>query len=233
MKRTVRSLLPILAALITLPLHAQPNIEIGGGNKFDLGDIYRGAVVNRKVTVKNTGSGTLILDKLEASCGCTGAVTSNDHIAAGDSGSILITFNSKNFTGDIHKTVTVNSNAAENPRLVIEFTAKVIDEILMTPQEIWFRDAEVGKTASLTIAVRNFGHEDLQLTGFRCQLPGFTMKLPTKPIKPGKEDKIIAEFVPAKASGFITDGVFITTSNPRRSEIFIPVYGNAKEFKFQ
>ena len=59
---------------------AQPKIQVVGGTKIDLGSIYRGAVVERKVMLKNIGSDTLVVSRVDPSCGCTGTVVSNDHI---------------------------------------------------------------------------------------------------------------------------------------------------------
>jgi hypothetical protein len=45
--------------------------------------------------------------------------------------------------------------------------------------------------------------------------------------------KIVAEFTPTNAMPVISDAVFLLTSNPRQAEIYVPVFGNAKEFKFE
>jgi hypothetical protein len=222
-----------LCPILSLPLSAQPRLEIAGGNKFDLGRINRGSVVERKVELKNIGNETLVLEKVEASCGCTGTVVSKDQIPAGQTGTVLITFNSKNFSGPVHKSVTVRTNIPDAPPAVIEFTATVFDEIVLNPQQFWFKDAEVGRTASLTITVRNDGEDNLTLSGFRTTLQGFSMKLPQGAIKPGQEAKIVGEYAPKNESPVISEGVFVKTSNPRQPEIFVPIYGNAKVFKFE
>lgn len=212
---------------------AQPKIQVVGGTKIDLGSIYRGAVVERKVMLKNIGSDTLVVSRVDPSCGCTGTVVSNDHITAGKTGTLLITFNSKNFTGPVHKSVTINSNATDEPRTIVEFTATVIDEIVLAPPQLWFKNAEVGKAAVLTLSIKNGGKDDLKLTGYRTQLQGFALKFPSEAIAPGKTAEVIAEFTPARVIPVIGDAVFLGTNNPRQPEIYIPIYGNAKEFKFE
>jgi hypothetical protein len=221
-----------ILALAAAAATAQPKITMLEGSTFDLGSLYRGSVAERTLTIKNVGSEELVLGRVEASCGCTGAVVSNDHIPPGKTGKLQITFNSKNFTGAVHKTVTVSSNDPETPRALVEFTAMIIDEIVVAPPQFWFKDAEVGRVSSVTITVRNGGNEPLRLTGFRTQLAGMTITLPTNPIEAGKTGQVTATFKPPAAVPIVSDGVFLTTTNPRQPEVFVPIYGNAKEFKF-
>jgi hypothetical protein len=224
----------VFVVLVTTPgLFAQPKIEVVGGTKLDLGSIYRGAVIEKKVVLKNSGSATLEVGQVEASCGCTGAMVSESKIEPGSTATLRITFNSKNFTGNVHKTVTVNSNASNEPRQVIEFTAKIIDEISMSAAQFWFKDAEVGRKATVSVVVTNNGTEPLKLTGTRSSLAGLTVSLPKGPIEPGKTGTITADFVAEKALPILSDGVFIQTNNPRQPEVYVPVYGNVKEFKFE
>jgi hypothetical protein len=211
----------------------QPAIQITEGRKFDLGTILRGTVVEHKLTVANTGKELLELGEIEASCGCTGTVISRRSIRPGESGTLSIAFNSKNFSGKVHKTVAVHSNATNEPRLMIEFTAVVLDEILITPAHLWFKDAEVSRKSRLSLKVTNNGKEPLRLTGWRCQLAGFTLSVPSEPIDSGKTADVVVDFTPAKVATIISDGLFLMTSNPRQPEVFVPIYGNAREFKFE
>jgi hypothetical protein len=211
----------------------QARIDIPEGAKFSLGKIYRGEVAERTLTLKNTGSDTLRVRRVDASCGCTGTLVSSQQIPAGTSGTLHISFNSKNFSGPVHKTVTISSNAANMPEMVVEFTADVIDEIVITPQQFWIKDGEVGRTTRLTVRIRNNGSSPVSIRSFRTALEGFVLKLPADPLAPGIEEELVAEFTPKKAAPFLAEGVYLVTTNPHRPEIYLPVYGNIKEFKFE
>jgi hypothetical protein len=224
------------AAQATLPTPGsglQPAIQVVENRTFDFGELLRGTIAEKKVLIKNTGNEVLQLENIEASCGCTGTAPSQRSIPPGQSAVISISFNSRNFTGKVHKTVTIHSNAANEPRVVIEFAAYVIDEILLEPAHFWFKDAEVGRTSRQVMSIRNNGKEPLKITGWRCQLAGFKMTIPGEPIEPGKNAEVVAEFTPEHVSAILSEGMFLTTSNARQPEIFVPVYGNVKEFKFQ
>lgn len=230
MKNMVRVL-----ALLMLAIggYAQPKIEVVGGSKLDLGSINRGKVVDREVTIKNTGTEALSLGRIEASCGCTGTLLSSDNIPPGKTGTMKITFNSQNFSGPVHKTVTINSNDPNSPRTVVEFRATVVEEVMIQPAQIWFRDAEVGRVSTFKLTVRNGGSESLSLKGFRTQLAGFSLRLPEASIEPGQAAEVVAEFKPGEARPVLSDGVFLATSSKNQPEVFIQIYGTVREFKFQ
>jgi len=222
-----------IASISVLPATAQPKLEVLEGLKFDLGKIDRGTLANKRLILQNVGDQKLTLGNVEVSCGCTGTVVSNKELNPGDTTSLLITFNSKNFTGAVHKSVTINSNSADAPRTVVEFTATVIEDLAFSPMQFFFKDAEVGRKCTATIKVKNESTKELLITGFRTQLPDFTVKYPPEPIAPGSTIDLVAEFTPKKAAPVLSDGVFITTSSQIQSEVYVYVFGNVKEFKFE
>jgi Protein of unknown function (DUF1573) len=232
MKRQI-TLCLLLTVLALCRADGQAKIDIPGGTKLSLGKIYRGEVVDRTLTLKNGGSDTLHIRRVDASCGCTGTMISSQQIPAGTEGTLRISFNSKNFSGPVHKTVTISSDASNTPELVVEFTADIIDEVVFTPQQFWIKDGEVGRTTRLAVKVKNNGASPLTFRSFRTALEGFVLKLPASPLEPGSEVEVGAEFTPKKAVPFLAEGVFLTTTNPHQPEIYLPIYGNVKEFKFE
>lgn len=217
---------------VVCSLYAQPKIQVAGGNKFDFGDIHRGQKVERKVIIKNTGNELLELGKVDVSCGCTGTVVTNGSIPPGKTGEVLITFNSTNFTGKIHKTVTVNSNAPAGPT-VVEFEGNVIQEIAVEPQQFWFKDAEVGRVNSSKITLTNNSAEPVTLTSYQSSCHGFSLALPKEPIKPGSSVELIATLKAEAASQVLNESVSIKTTNKNEPDVYVRIFGSVKEFKFQ
>ena len=220
-------------SISSLSAVAQPKLVIVEGNKFDLGKIDRGVVATKRLTLKNVGNQKLDIGNVEVSCGCTGTVVSKKELKTGDTTSLLITFNSKNFNGPVHKTVTVNSNSEGSPRTLIEFTATVIEDLSFTPMQFYFKDAEVGRKSTATITVKNESNKELMITGYRSQLEDFVVKYPPKAIAPGESMQLTAEFTPRKAVPVLSSNVTITTSSQTQSEVYIYIFGNVKEFKFE
>lgn len=231
-----KSVFLVTIALLALPLFtafAQPKLEVVGGTKIEFGDIERGAIAERKVTLKNTGNQTLVINKVQASCGCTGTLVSKEEIPPGKTGEVKITFNSSTFSGPVHKTVTVISNSPGNDREVIEFSAKVTQEVSVTPAQIWFRDAELGKTTTISLTVKNDGKEPLGITGFRSTIEGVILSLPAKQIQPGTSMEIEGIFKPTTIKQVISDNLILKTTSKKQPEVTVPLFGSVKEFKFQ
>ena len=226
----------IFIVVFTIPISsslAQPKISVIGGTKFNLGTVDRGQVAQKKVTVKNIGTDTLILGNVEVSCGCTGTVVSNSRLGPGKSGEVQISFNSSGFSGEVHKSVTINSNSSDNPKTVVEFTALVVEEVLLEPRALYFRTSQMGKVDTFSITVRNGGKEDFQVTGYNATLAGLTLNVPKEPVHPNETVRISGEFNPKEAKNVITDNLIIQTSSKKQPEITIPVLGAVKEFQFK
>ncbi len=231
----MRTKLVVLTLMVTaaVSLFAQPKIQIVGGNKFDFGDVYRGKIMERTVVVRNTGREMLELGQVNVSCGCTGTVVSNNSIPPGKTGEIKITFNSTNFSGKIHKSVTINSNAADAPQTTIEFEGNVIQELAVTPQQFWFQNAEVGRASYAKISITNNSTEPISLTSYESRCQGFTLILPKHPVKPGETVELTAELKAKSATQVLNDGVSIKTSSKNEPNVFVRIFGAVKEFKFQ
>lgn len=221
------------ALLLSGPAAAQPKLTVDGGTKLSLGSMKRGDVVDRTITLRNTGNATLELGNVEVSCGCTGAVTSSKSVAPGKTATVKITFNSKNFSGQVHKTVTILSNAPGQERTVVEFTADIREEVTVNPPQFLFMNAEATQVATASISIRNNGTTPLVIKGYRTALEGLTVKLPPGPIPPGEAAGITAEFRPKAPKPVVTDLVVFETSSAAQPEVLVYVYGSVREFKFQ
>ncbi len=81
-----------------------------GENTFDFGEIDEGEKVEHIYKFKNTGDEPLVISNAKGSCGCTVPQWPKTPIAPGDSGEILVSFNSKGKPGPQTKKVTITAN---------------------------------------------------------------------------------------------------------------------------
>lgn len=91
--------------------------------KHDFGKIASGPQVEYIFKFTNKGNQNLHIEKVTASCGCTGA-TMGDKMdyASGESGEIKVTFNTQGREGKQEKTLMVYSNDSKEPNKVLTFT---------------------------------------------------------------------------------------------------------------
>lgn len=80
----------------------------------DFGNVDPGVENTTTFIVKNSGNKPLIIENVEASCGCTTPVKPTKPILPGQTDKITVSFKSNpGQTGKQHKTVTVTSNTPE------------------------------------------------------------------------------------------------------------------------
>jgi len=78
----------------------------------DFGNIKEGTQATYEFKFTNIGNAPLILESVQASCGCTTPEWSKDPIAPGQTGKVIATFNSSGRPGTFVKTITVKYNGA-------------------------------------------------------------------------------------------------------------------------
>lgn len=67
---------------------------------------------------KNTGDAPLVINRVQASCGCTTPSWTKEPVLAGHSGNITVSYNPKNRPGIFMKTISVFTNADTQPILL-------------------------------------------------------------------------------------------------------------------
>lgn len=76
---------------------------------------------------KNTGNAPLIISKAQGSCGCTVPEWPKEPIAPGASSKIIVRYDTKR-PGPINKSVTITSNAVNEPTKVIRIKGTVLPQ---------------------------------------------------------------------------------------------------------
>ena len=112
---------------------------------YDFGNIYVGSGHDAIAEFKfvNTGNEPLVLTNVKTSCGCTAPYWQKDPVLPGDTGKISLKYNNVQSPNTINKSATVQSNATNNPTIVIRITGTV----LAKPEIMW-PEKNIDKTAS-------------------------------------------------------------------------------------
>ena len=90
----------------------------------DYGTITQGDNGECTFTVKNTGTEPLILSRCKGSCGCTVPTCPQEPIAPGATATIKVKYDT-NRVGPINKSVTITSNATNEPNKVIRIKGNI------------------------------------------------------------------------------------------------------------
>jgi hypothetical protein len=100
-----------------------PKIEFSK-ETHDYGEVAYGGNGTCTFEFKNTGNAPLIISNARGSCGCTVPEWPKDPIAPGKSGVITVKYDTKR-TGAINKSVTITSNAVNEPTKIVRIKGNV------------------------------------------------------------------------------------------------------------
>lgn len=128
MKKVLFSLAVLFVAALGTTAVAQ---EVASGAKIefdkevhDYGTVEYGGNGQSTFTFTNTGTSPLIISNAKGSCGCTVPSWPKEPIAPGKTGTITVKYDTKR-PGAINKSVTITSNASNEPTKVIRIKGTV------------------------------------------------------------------------------------------------------------
>ncbi len=132
----------IVCSACTLP--AAPMIQVDSVN-FDVGTIKQGEQrsIKHTFTIKNSGTDTLVIRKVRASCGCT-AVGYDTIIAPNKEGKLTQEINLGSYSGNVRKYVTVESNAKNSPELRLSLGGTIRTQIGVEPSYLSLKPDSTG-----------------------------------------------------------------------------------------
>ena len=129
MRKITLILFILFAALLTACAGDQPQIN-PETNEFDFGDVINGVIMEKDLTVRNTGKADLIVETVTTTCGCTTASLVPMTIPAGGSATLHIEFDSgahgPELTGQVMRQVILISNDPQKPEATVEFVANIL-----------------------------------------------------------------------------------------------------------
>jgi hypothetical protein len=129
MKKVVFTMMMMLVAVFafnkaTAQVESGPKVEFTK-ETHDYGTVKYGADGTCTFEFKNTGNAPLIISNAKGSCGCTVPEWPKEPIAPGAKGKITVKYDTKR-PGAINKSVTITSNAVNEPTKVLRIKGNVL-----------------------------------------------------------------------------------------------------------
>ncbi len=95
-------------------------------NVHDFGKVPRGPELQYNFRFTNKGNSNLTIERVQTSCGCTGAtVGEKSNYAKNESGEIKVNFSTQGREGHQEKTIIVYSNDPQNPQIVLTVKCEI------------------------------------------------------------------------------------------------------------
>lgn len=172
---------------------------------------------------KNDGTVPLILNTVQASCGCTTPEWTRQPIAPGAKGTIKVSYDPRNRPGTFNKTIRVNSNA-ENADVVLTILgdvsprARTIEEDFPTEvgpirsktNHIAFSEIKENQVKKDSTEVINNSDKPVQLS-FKTPPPHLSAVIKPSKLAPKQKGYIVVTFDASKikAYGFVMGRIYL------------------------
>lgn len=231
MKRRFQLLSAVLL-LFTLSALAQKPVISFPVKEYNFGEINeQDGKVTHVFEFTNTGTTTLVIQRVQASCGCTTPDWSKNPIEPGKKGTITATYDPQGRPGTFTKTVTVASNAS-NEMEVLTIKGVVIGRQQPQQQQatntlplqmgalrysskiIQINNVIKGKVQTRTMSIKNTSDSEMKVE--IANLPSYMTAVVTPSVlKAGQDGRIDFTFNSTKT----------TTWGPMNEELFLVING--------
>lgn len=125
----------LVSILVAFTLAAQENSAVITFEKtsYDFGKIKeQDGPATVVFTFKNNGNAPLVINRVQASCGCTSPSWTKEPVLPGKSGTVTAVYNPANRPGTFVKSISVFSNASKEPK-VLSIKGEVIPKPAVAP----------------------------------------------------------------------------------------------------
>ncbi|HRH34799.1 MAG TPA: DUF1573 domain-containing protein [Catalimonadaceae bacterium] len=208
----------------------------------DFGEVIEGKLASYEFEVTNVGNQPLIVNNVQASCGCTSPFWTKDPIMPGQTGKIKATYNSAGRPGPFNKTLTILSNAENNNKLVtikgnvIRKEDKVYTEeqkknspkISIEKSSFKVGKLEVNQKGTAKITVLNKGIDPLEIDNVTSPCGCTTFSTNKGSIKAG-ESAVLEITIAPKQKGTFKEEVTISSSDINTPNFRVYLEGEAVE----
>jgi hypothetical protein len=211
-------------------LLADPVITFPNGTKLNWGIVKPiDSPLNAEVLISNSGDDTLLITKVQPTCGCTNAPLRKDKLAPGESTSMMVTLAVANYDGEISKSIRVFSNDPKQSEVEVILEATIKREIFVTPSAfVSFTDVKVGETSKQILTINNTSSKDISIKVGSFSPNNLVLKIRNgQIIKKGETFPLEISISPGEV-GVIKGKIVLLTNNSDYPEIPIFIFGDIK-----
>jgi hypothetical protein len=186
---------------------------------LDFGTRDSSEIVEHIFKLKNTGDSDLVITAIRPACGCTAAELTTSTIPPGGSAKLATKLTLAGRSGDIHKTILIESNDPANPAFQLAMQGKIVTEVAVVPPVLTLRQSAPGQPASGAVQITANG-KPFRITQAESSDPAVRVRTVTMP--DGVSHKISASLEKIPESDPQPFLIMLQTDNPRVPTIDIP-----------
>ncbi len=195
---------------------AQPQLQVDQ-SEIDVGELYGGDVRELRVQFMNTGNATLVLEDIQPSCRCLSVANPLRSIAPSDTQTVLITFDSEGFRGEVQKYIDIFTNEPDLAFKRLWVKAKVLNNWLLdgTKKTINFGSVEQGSKKKQLISLINTSTDTLLVSEVYSNSENISAQYVPKKVLPDEKFTFLLE-LEAHSLGFFKKNIYVKTNSLRQ-----------------
>lgn len=183
-------------------------------NNQKLGKILEGEKPQITFTISNNGDETLKLTDVHTTCGCTVAELTAGVIAPGSSVTVIVTFDSRGYSGEIRKAVTVTTNDPQHGSLSLAFEGEVFTRFEIEPSVLYLRDVEQDKGKVVELIFQDNTDDRIEITDLKVDDRRLTARaVRTSPVGSRYRAKIVVTVPPGLPLGSFDTHLKVKTND--------------------
>ena len=193
---------------------------------YDFGVVSREDLPHHRFTFSNTGQTDLIISEVDSSCGCTAALLSAETIPPGGRGEIDVSFNPQGRRGKQTQTVSVYSNAENEPIAQLTVKGTVMAAVDVSPDRVLFGSVNNQQATTKRIRVLDSGEGTLKITHIETSSPFLTTEVGPLHLGEVINYEVKVTIQPGVPVGKFQEILTIHTNNKLQPRLSVAIEGN-------
>jgi hypothetical protein len=185
---------------------------------FDFGARDASEVVEHTFKLNNSGSMDLVISAIRPACGCTAANLTRQTIPPGESAELSTRLTLAGRSGELHKTILVESNDPANPALQLVLVGKTTEEFEIAPAVLTLRQSSLGQSPAGTVQVKS-KEKPFRISQVIASDPSIRVR--ADPMPDGSSYQISATFEKTLSENPPSSQIIVHTDNSRMSPLII------------
>ncbi len=194
---------------------------------YDFGTVEQGTRVEHAFKIRNDGSASLQVSKVDSSCGCTAGVSADGFVGPGRDTWVTVTFDTSRISGRTSKTVILHSNDPTVPEAALSLTGQVVTDVVVNPTPLYLGRIRRGETIRRELVI-SAGRPGAPHNVIDVETETPVVRAYVEPGETADQQRVVVEITPNLPLGRFTDELRVRTTSPRQPIVIIPVFGSVE-----
>lgn len=191
---------------------------------YDFGAVEQGTTVEHVFLVRNAGTASLRVDRVQASCACASGMTAGRVIAPGDTAWVDMRLDTAKLAGRTTKVLALDTNDPWTPRFGLALSGEVLTDLRVEPTPLYFgriRPGERVRREVLVVPGRPGGVDQVSL----AEVGSRAFRVHVEPGDVPGTQRVVVETNGDLPPGRLNDQLVLRTTSPRQPSLTIPILG--------